>query len=95
MVSAGGVVPASFDGLAIGHSVGILMASRKVLMSIQSDGFPNGTAAKAVIANALGDDPAISSCASWAQFVGVGSASARSVEDIDKSVRELRDEWPL
>ncbi len=30
---------------------------------------------------------------SWEQFIGGGSHSGRTVEEVDASIRELRDEW--
>jgi hypothetical protein len=65
------------------------------IVRVQSDVLREGTVAEVVITPAtLANTPQEErSPLTWNAFIGAGSGSGRSVEDIDASIRELRDEW--
>jgi hypothetical protein len=59
------------------------------IVQIQSDDFCPGARAEVVVITDLA-----SNAATWEQFIGVGMKNARTTDQIDQSIRELRDEWP-
>ena len=65
------------------------------VVRVQSDQLRDGAQAEVVlISESASNAPASMPPSTWKEFVGVAANSGRSVEEIDKSIRELRDEWP-
>jgi hypothetical protein len=60
---------------------------------VQSDQLREGAVAEVLVTiNTVETDRAFGS--TWKTFIGAGVGGGRSVEEIDGSIRELRDEWP-
>jgi len=63
------------------------------VIRVQSDQLREGAMAEVVITtDTLTSVPAENS--TWDAFIGAGVGTGRTVEEIDASIRELRDEWP-
>ncbi len=63
-------------------------------MRIQSDQLEEGALAEVVIVSGALSPHTSNRPTTWAGFIGIGANPGRSIEEIDASIRELRDEWP-